>query len=133
MSRMRDALFRIVVTLALATLIGTYVVPPIIVSTVLDRLPAEEFYPPPIYADWWYAVQACSQRRTIVPMPRMYVVHAEDFKLGSLVVIGFYDWWRNRIYLAAPEVFNSTTVGHEMLHALGWFHNSAGYFRCHLT
>lgn len=123
-------LARLVLVLAGSTVLGAVVIPALIIMSVLGTLPAREIVPPPQYTLWWTAAQLCSRTLPHRPYPRFYVVPGESFPFLQWQVVGLYDAFQNRIYLADGQQNDWDTVSHEMLHALGHRHGDLSFYVC---
>jgi len=73
------------------------------------------FDPPPVYAQWWKAVEECSGRGGRFERVQWYVVEGSSFN-GNQVGL----WWRDghRIAVADWHIETQRVVQHEMLHDL---------------
>jgi hypothetical protein len=91
-----------------------------------------ELKPPSSFAALWYEMENCTGRRKDFRVVRWYVVPTADWA-------GFEceapegcngQYHKGTIYLADHKVQSKDTVRHEILHALGLFHEDAEFWRC---
>ena len=86
------------------------------------RLPgdAEQFVPPPVYAQWWAMVEECSGLQGSLENVQWFAVPEQLWNPANTTepVAGYWSLASNRIVLNSNDTVNGGVVRHEMLHAL---------------
>ena len=111
--------------------------------TIWDSYPVQvEVHPmtieievPQEYKVWWQQMEICSKRTGSMDRWRFVMVENDQPGRGfwieglNLELAGYTAFNGKTFYVDQEDIFNRRVVGHEMLHALGFFHDSVDVFR----